>query len=242
MTDYLVYSANGQVGLIEQVKVALDENVDSTPLASLGDIDTLKIDEIIRSKVEDAARLVHLYADHSLLDAGVEVSGNSNYTTKAVNGWRRIIFILPDNFLRLVSASVSGWDYPVTEAIDETSPFYTQQFSPYGGLHGNPQRPVAAIVRRGITGGSDTGKQSLVLLSIPSTTSNYSAGYHYIQRPTITLNGDNQEVINLCPKLMRAVVYRTASLAAQALLMGDAASLLMATSNNLAGISNTDAR
>lgn len=241
MTDYLVYSTNGQVGLIEQVKVALDENVDSTPLASLGDIDTLKIDEIIRSKIEDAARLIHLEADHSLLDEGIEVSGSNNHRTKVVGGWRRIIYTLPDNFLRLVSASVSGWDYPVTEAIDESSPFYAQQFSLYGGIHGNPQRPVAAIVRNGVTVGG-TGKPSLVLLSIPSTVTNYSSSYNYIPRPTITLDGDSREIINLCPKLMRAVVYRTASLAAQTLLMGDAAALLLATSNNLAGIPTDNAR
>lgn len=223
--------------IVEEARVALDRNNNSTPLASLGDVDTLTIDEIIRSKVEDAARLVHLYADHSLLDEGILSAATP--ATKTVGGWKRFIYTLPDEFLRLVTANVTGWDYPVTEAIDESHPNYAQQFSQYGGIHGNPQHPVACIVRSGNQIGDSFGKRQLVLFSVPSSAQNASPEYSYITRPTIHTNDNDVEVINLCPRLMRAVVYRTASLAAMTLAMGDAAAALLAMSNTLAGIVTT---
>ena len=47
--------------LIREVKVAIDENTDSGALTSLGDVDTLMLDDIIKSKVADAARLVEFF-------------------------------------------------------------------------------------------------------------------------------------------------------------------------------------
>lgn len=223
--------------IVEEARVALDRNNNSTPLASLGDVDTLTIDEIIRSKVEDAARLVHLYADHSLLDEGILSAATP--ATKTVGGWKRFIYTLPDEFLRLVTANVTGWDYPVTETIDESSSLFAQQFSRYGGIHGNPQHPVACIVRSGNQIGDSFGKRQLVLFSVPSSAQNASPEYSYITRPTIHTNDNDVEVINLCPRLMRAVVCRTASLAAMTLAMGDAAAALLAMSNTLAGIVTT---
>ena len=237
MQDYPLYKTDTEAGLIADVKVALDENVSSEELASLHDLDTLTIDEIIRSKVEDAARLVHLYADHSLLNEGM--LNTATPATKTVGGWKRFIFTLPDDFLRLVTANVTGWDYPVTEAIDESHPNYAQQFSSYGGIHGNPQHPVACIVRSGNQIGDSFGKRQLVLFSVPSSALNASPEYSYIPRPEIHTNDNDVEVITLCPRLMRAVVCRTASLAAMTLAMGDAAAALLAMSNTLAGIVTT---
>ena len=53
--------------VLEAVRVALDENMVSKPLTDLGDIDTLSLNDIIRSKIVEAVRQVHASAPSYLL-------------------------------------------------------------------------------------------------------------------------------------------------------------------------------
>ena len=57
--------------LVKEIKVALDENVTSEALIELGDTDTLSLDEIIRSKIEPAAKTIEANAPYYLLDGGI---------------------------------------------------------------------------------------------------------------------------------------------------------------------------
>ena len=123
--------------IIRAAKVAIDENVSSDALTALGDLDTLTLDEIIRSKVEDAARLVEEGAAHYLLDAG-QAFGGAIYWDSEVAGYGAGRVSLPDDFMRLVSFEMSDWSYPVTVAITEEDPRYPMQSSRYGGVRGNP--------------------------------------------------------------------------------------------------------
>ena len=52
--------------LQRDVRIALDKNATSEALTSLGDIDTLTIDDIIRSKLVAAARIVETIAPAAL--------------------------------------------------------------------------------------------------------------------------------------------------------------------------------
>ena len=52
--------------LIKEIKVALDENVSSEALISLGDTDTLTLEEIRKSKIEPAARVIETNAPYYL--------------------------------------------------------------------------------------------------------------------------------------------------------------------------------
>ena len=56
-------------------------------------------------------------------------------------------FILPDNFVRLISFKAEDWSSVVTEALDDTYPRYKQQGNPI--LRGTPHRPMVFITNGG---------------------------------------------------------------------------------------------
>lgn len=209
--------------LVREAKVAIDENVDSTPLASLGDIDTLTLDEILRSKVEDAARLVEEGAAHYLLDAGKNFGASVTWEND-VAGYGAGRVNLPSDFMRLVTFRMSDWYKPVTEAITEDNPIYLQQSSRYAGVRGNPERPVVAVVH------AEAG-QVLEFYSCSAGPGVRVSVAKYLPLPTVK-NG----YIDLCPKLQRAVVYRLASMACAIIGHSELAAMLLGTSNELAGI------
>ena len=228
MELYSLHTMNGQAGLIEEVKVCLDENVDSTALALLNDTDTLKVDEIIRSKVEDAARLVHERAAHHLLDSGVDLGISDQQITRVgdwVNDYVAAVGPLPEDFLRLVTFRLQGWAYPVTDVITEESPLYMMQSSRFGGVRGNPERPVVALTHQGDT-------MSLELYSCSPNVAPHIQKATYIPVPEVNAEGK----ILLCPKLKRAVVYRIASMTAAIIGASEQAAMLLGQSNELAGI------
>lgn len=208
--------------LVREARIAIDQNNNSTPLASLGDIDTLTLDEILRSKVEDAARLVEEGAAHYLLDAGKPFGASVEWESQPGYGAGKVN--LPGDFMRLVTFRMSDWYRPVTEAITEEDPTYPMQSSRYAGVRGNPQQPVVAIVH------SATG-QVLEFYSCQAGPGVQVNTARYIPVPKIS-----EGYIDLCPKLERAVVYRMASMAAAITGASDLAAMLLGTSNELAGI------
>lgn len=211
--------------LIEGAKVCLDENVSSEALTGLDDIDTLKLDEIIRSKVEDAARLVEEGAAHWLLDGDV-LSGPITWETgrtSMVGGH----IALDSTFLRLLTFKMSDWSRPVIEAITEESPLYELQASRYGGVRGNPEQPVVAITH------GENGLQ-LEFYSCMNTSATISRA-KYVKLPVIhTVN--SRDMINICSRLVSAITYRIASMTADSVGESALSQVLLAKSNELAGI------
>lgn len=208
--------------IVVEAKVALDENVDSTALSGLGDVDTLKLDEIIESKVVDAARVIESNAPAYLLDSGKAFGESIGWDGQP--GYGAGYIHLPDDFMRLVCFQMSDWDYAVTVAITEDSPQYQMQRSRFSGVRGNPQKPVVAITSQPI---------GLVLefFSCYSGDNAFIKKARYIPIPRVR-NGK----IDLCEKLRRAVVYYTAYLAALSLGNGDAAAAMLSTARELAEI------
>lgn len=204
--------------LVREVKVAIDENVSSEALNALGDLDTLKLDEIIESKVEDAARLVVLESPHWLLGQGEEFSGNIEWRDD-LPGAGRILLDTAD-WLRLVAFQMSDWPTGVIEAIGEDDPRYLMQSSRFAGIRGNTERPVVAIVHypEGL---------ALEFFSSASTRATIKRAT-YIPMPRV-----NDGQIALCPKLYSATVYKTASLAALSVGNVDLAKSLVDTCNEL---------
>jgi hypothetical protein len=213
--------------LIKQAKVAIDENTNSQSLTVLGDVDTLTLDEIIRSKVEDAARLVESAAAHELLDAGKPFAASVTWEND-VPGYGAGRTTLPSDFMRLVTFRMSDWYRPVTEAITEEHPAYMMQSSRYAGVRGNPQRPVVAIVH------GEAGQVLEFYCCSAGPGVRVSVARHL---PLPTINEDDE--IDLCPKLERAVVYRLASMTCAIIGASDLAAMLLGTSNELAGIVTT---
>ena len=210
--------------IVLEAKVALDENVDSTSMEGLPDEDTLKLNEIIESKIVDAAMVIELNAPAYMLDSGKAFGESIGWDGQP--GYGAGYIHLPDDFMRLVCFQMSDWDYALTMAITEDSPQYQMQRSRFAGVRGNPQKPVVAITSQPI---------GLVLefYSCYSGDDAYIKKARYIPIPRIK-NGK----IDLCEKLRRAVVYYTAYLAALSLGNGDAAAAMLATAKELAEINS----
>ena len=218
--------------LVKEIKVALDENVTSEALIELGDTDTLSLDEIIRSKIEPAAKTIEANAPYYLLDGGIGFADseqaeadNSLAWASGEKGIGYGIIKLPDNFLRLVSFKMSDWDYSVSEAISEYYSRYAMQFSRFGGIKGNPQRPVIAIVQR-------PDGLCLQFFSCRGGAEVFVEIAQYIAIPKISASG----TIELCEKLKPAIVHYAAYLTALTLGSAELASALMSMSKDLAEI------
>ncbi len=216
--------------LEKEVRICLDRNMTSEALSDLEDVDTLALDDIIRSKIEHAAYIVERNAPNYMIDGGKSFAGTIGWGKELKVGsssYARGTLALPDDFMRMVTFKMSDWDMAVTDFVDETDERYFQLQSRYVGLAGTPQCPVAALVQTVID-----DKQCLALefytCGISDNTKATVERAYYLPRPKI----DNGE-IDLCTRLKDAVVYYTAYLTALAVGQENAEAL-RGTSNTLA--------
>ncbi len=128
---------------MRDVRVALDQNRQSVPLLAAGDETALSIDEVIRSKICEGVRRVHMAAPVHMLETGHRF-GQMDIRNADGSGY----VPLPDDFMRLVMFRRSDWSSAVYEAITAADVEYQYQSSRFKGLRGTPQRPVCAIVQR----------------------------------------------------------------------------------------------
>lgn len=198
----------------EDVRTTLDQNADSGPLLITKDIDTLSLDDIIASKVEDAAKAVEMICPLHLLHGG-HVFGDTVYWGEAGSG----MTILPDDFARLIAFRMSDWERTVHIAIAETDSLYSRQSSRWKGLRGTPQRPVCAIV---------PGAEGLTL-EFYSCRDEDATVERALYLPTPKTEDG---AIDLCERCYRPIVYYTSGLAAQTLGM-ETASVFFELSKSL---------
>ena len=181
--------------VMRDVRVCLDQNMTSEQLLATDDIDTLSLDEIVRSKILEAVRRVHIQAPVYLLEQGHNF-GDAVYWGDQESGWT----ILPDDFMRLIVFEMSDWERPVYAAISPTDSEYDLQRQRVKALRGTAQRPVCAITVR------PEGKV-LEFYSCKSEDA-YVRRAQYLPYPSI----DESEGIDICERCYTAVVYTAASL------------------------------
>lgn len=200
------------------IRIALDQNMVSTQLISTTDIDTLSLNDIIESKIEDAARIVMRDAPLHLLDGGKAFGESIHWFSREGIGGGYIV--LPDDFLRLVAFQMSDWSYAVTTAITEDHPLYSLQSSRYAGIRGNPQRPVVALI-----------SEYPLLLEFYSCSAGAGVSVkraRYIPMPKI-----EDGWITFCEKLRPAIIYYAAHLTALTIGNADLATVMLNTSKEL---------
>lgn len=123
--------------LIAEVRIALDENaVQSAYLQSSAD--NLELDCIIEAKLPEAARDITETAEVSLLGP---IAMPTEITRTDGGG----ILTIPDDFLRLVSLKMSGWNKAVTMVAGEGSDIELMQRNKY--TRGTAMKPVAVFGR-----------------------------------------------------------------------------------------------
>lgn len=201
---------------MRDVRIAIDENKTSEQLVADEDIDTLSLDEIIRSKAVEAVRRVVTEAPVHLLDGGVPF-GDAVYWRDKGSGW----ILLPEDFMRLVIFKMSDWERPVYEPITAADPQYQLQFSRHKGLRGNPQKPVAAIVSR-------AEGRALELFSCKDESATVEQAV-YMPLPREDCGGG----IEIPERCYKAVVYQAASLALVTIGQADLSSMMSDLSKQL---------
>lgn len=149
--------------IVRDVRVALDQDRTSEALFSDGDIDSLKLDELIASKILEGVERVHMTAPYPLLEQGHNFEYDNNGLdddndevidneeigiywegTDDTCGW----LPLPEDFMRLVVFEMTDWERPVYTPITTSDPRYARQRGRVKGLRGTAQRPVCVIAVR----------------------------------------------------------------------------------------------
>ncbi len=133
-----------QEDMMRDVRVELGYNPDNMALIEADDIETLRLDEMIRRQVIPSACQVLCTAPVERIDTCRPLRGTLAWAEQEGTGMA--FMVLPDDFLRLISVSMTNWRRPA-KIIAESDPLYPLQSSPFPGVRGNPDRPVAAIVR-----------------------------------------------------------------------------------------------
>lgn len=181
--------------ILQDVRVCLDQNMESEPLVLVGDIDTLSLDEIIRSKILEAVERVHLAAPNHLLEGGHNF-GHAVYWRELCSGW----VLLPKDFLRLVVFEMDDWERAVYTAYSVLDPEYEKQRSRFKGIRGTSQKPVCVI-------GLRPEGRVLEFYSCKSEEAKVSRAV-YIPYPRIDLDGG----VDISERCYTAVVYTAAGL------------------------------
>lgn len=181
--------------IARDVRIAIDQNMTSEQLIATEDIETLSLEEIIRSKIVEAVRSVESAAPVHFLEEGHDF-GDAVYWGELESGW----VLLPDDFMRLIAFRMSDWERTVYAAISVDDPLYAKQSSRYKGIRGNVQKPVCAIVNRA------EGK-ALEFYSCNNTDA-YVSRASYVPYPHI----DEDDGIDISERCYTAVIYTTAAL------------------------------
>lgn len=142
--------------ICKQVRVTMDENSTDSKLLAVEDTDTLQLDELIKSKIEEGVKAVGLAAPIHMLHTGhnftsrVNAEGDTEDIDIFWNDNNSGYIILPDDFCRLVSFKMSDWNTAVHTAITPDDPQYQLQSSEFAGIRGNTSKPVVALVMRSV--------------------------------------------------------------------------------------------
>lgn len=195
--------------VMRDVRVCLDQNMTSEQLLQDDDVDTLSLDEIVKSKIVEAVTRVHTDAPTYLLENGHDF-GDAVFWGDQESGW----VILPQDFMRLIVFEMSDWEQAVFTAISTGDPEYEMQRQRVKALRGTAQRPVCAIAVR-------PEGRVLEFYSCKSEDA-YVRRAQYLPYPRVDKDGG----IDICERCYTAVVYAAASLVLLTLGEVDKASAL----------------
>ncbi|MDE6345373.1 MAG: hypothetical protein K2L55_01720 [Muribaculaceae bacterium] len=190
----MIYSVHD---IMRDVRVCLDQNMTSEQLIKTGDVDSLALDDIIRSKIPEAVERVHCSAPTHLLELGHNF-GEAVFWGDQESGW----VLLPDDFMRLIVFEMSDWERGVSTVILPTDAEYAMQRQRIKALRGTSQRPVCAVVMR-------PEGRALEFYSCKSEEA-YVRRAQYVPYPKI----DADDGIDISERCYTAVVYAAASLVA----------------------------
>lgn len=234
--------------IIKDVRVCMDENRTDTALIADSDEETLRLDEVIKSKILEGVKRVHLAAPYHLLEHGHNINddvldindndwdldidevlafGPDIHWGTMESGW----VVLPDDFLRLVVFKMSDWERAVYDAITPDNPLYARQNSRIKAIRGTAQRPVVALCMR-------PEGRVLEFYSCKTTDATITRAV-YIPIPRFTFvveNNENVMCVDISERCYDAVVYTIASLVSATFKEADSATMYNDKAKTLLGI------
>lgn len=181
--------------ITKDIRTSLDQNMSSEALIEIGDVDTLALNDIIKSKIVEAVKRIHSEAPPHLLDGGHNF-GDAVYWMEHESG--RVL--LPEDFMRFVVFEMDDWERAVFTCSNTDDPEYEKQHSRFKGIRGTSQRPVCFISIR-------PEGRVLEFYSCKSKNAKVSRGV-YLPYPKV----DDYGGIEICERCYAAVVYTAAAL------------------------------
>lgn len=164
--------------------------------------DTLTVDRILTGRLQQAVSETLAEAPLPLLGAGAPLRESIVWHRRHEKWWGSIL--LPADFVRMLVFEMTGWSR-AARFIQPDSPLYPFQHSPYSGVGGCPERPVAVVVP------SAFGPQLEFFSCRCCREQVAQARYLPLPQP------DTDGFIDLPPALTDQVARRMAALAAQVL-------------------------
>lgn len=216
--------------IIRDVRIAIDQNMDGESLSYFGDVDTLSLDDIISSKIVDAAMLILDSAPINMV-GDVATDGSEEAEYKKVYNTDKSFYaeiVAPEDFFRLVLFTMQDWKKSVTDKdlIYPTDEEYAIQRSRIEGVRGSAENPVLAYVPK------FSAVNNKFCFEAYSCKENEAYALSYIPMPTIV----DEQKIALSQELYKAVVYATAYLTAIAFNSDNQAMRLLSVAKQLAKI------
>lgn len=181
--------------IARDVRVAIDRNGSSDALIEIGDVDTLMLDDIIKSKVLEAVKRVHCEAPIHLLDGGYSF-GDSVYWMEHGSGW----VLLPEDLMRFVSFRMDDWERTVFSCLTTEDKEYEKQLSQFRGIRGTARNPKCFITVR-------PEGRALEFYSSKSCEAKITQAI-YIPYPKF----DELNAVEICSRCYDAVIYAVAAL------------------------------
>jgi hypothetical protein len=213
--------------IIDNVRWVLDEEKGQP------DYETVYMDNIIKSRINDALRWIIYNADTSLLDGSDTNDGTgciiqeelpSTSATKATLDGAYVR--MPSDFVRLVRVKVTGWARAIHEPIAEDSEQYLMQSDAVAKA--DKTRPQAAIV--------STLPNKIELFPTPLEGDKVEITYA-VTPGEIDTSASEDTSFGIPPKLKTAFIYYLAYLVMIAYDDNSKANSMLATAKMNAGIS-----
>lgn len=204
--------------IVGDVRTVIDMNRQDGLIAGADETDTLDLDSLIRSKVEDGAKAVFMMARNELLDVSV-VKGTVERGEEAA---------VPDDFLKFVFAKADGWKRAVYTAERAEDASYDIEQSGYAGLMATDARPKAFVV---------TGTAGKLTLQMCPRHVGGEYTFGYVTEPKVTA----KDRINIPERVYRSVVYMTGAMVSATLNDYSQSGWLATVAKTLIGIPSENA-
>ena len=131
--------------IMQDVRICLDQNMESDALIESGDIDTLALEEIIKSKILEAIQRVHRDAPNYLLEGGHNF-GDAVYWRELESGWV-LLSIKPSapTTPNMRSSTAASREYAVRHSVQYVLLAYVPRAGCWSSIHAKAQTRKSTV-------------------------------------------------------------------------------------------------